>query len=221
MKAFIIKSNNELSTLLANDCIEAAYAFGLNVQPWIATNGATDGLRKMADLGLTTFLSKSIKNRLGVLGCFISHYELWIKCIELDESIIILEHDGFMLRPLPSDINDHYSDVLVLDPFKPSSDQYDTLLSNSSQAPIDYYDPPADKQTKYGDFVFGAYAYCIKPAAAEKLTSFARTTGILPTDVHIHRPLVDIKSTTVPIFRLHAFYNPSNIISASSTTNIL
>lgn len=221
MKAFIIKSNNELSTRLANDCIDAARNLELMVEPWVATNGATDGLNRMVELGLTTFLSKSIKNRLGVLGCFISHYELWLKCIELNEPMIILEHDGYMLRTIPSDINEHYTDVLLLDPFKPTSEQYDLLISDSSTLPVDYYTPIADKQTKYGEFVFGAYAYCIKPEAAEKLTLFARSVGILPTDVHIHRPLVDIQSTTVPIFRLHSYFNPNNIITASSTTNIL
>jgi glycosyl transferase family 25 len=30
----------------------------------------------------------------GEVGCFISHYILWKKCIELDEPIIIFEDDG-------------------------------------------------------------------------------------------------------------------------------
>ena len=38
------------------------------------------------------------------IGCSMSHFMLWKKCVELDEPILILEHDSVFLRPFPDDI---------------------------------------------------------------------------------------------------------------------
>lgn len=37
-------------------------------------------------------------NPMARVACFFSHYDLWKKCIELDEPIMILEHDTIFLR---------------------------------------------------------------------------------------------------------------------------
>jgi GR25 family glycosyltransferase involved in LPS biosynthesis len=36
------------------------------------------------------------------IGCSMSHFLLWKKCVELNETILILEHDAVFLRPLPN-----------------------------------------------------------------------------------------------------------------------
>lgn len=41
----------------------------------------------------------------GQIGCFASHYELWKKCVELDEPIVILEDDIYISSDFSSKLN--------------------------------------------------------------------------------------------------------------------
>ena len=34
------------------------------------------------------------------IACFLSHYRLWLKCVELDEPIFVFEHDALFTRRL-------------------------------------------------------------------------------------------------------------------------
>jgi GR25 family glycosyltransferase involved in LPS biosynthesis len=86
--------------------------------------------------------------------------------------------------------------------------------------PIDYFYAPARRSSAAGDYVSGAYGYCIKPAAAQKLIEFSANVGVLPADKHIGRKIVDLKSTTVPIVRLHKFYSEHSITKFSSTRDL-
>lgn len=47
----------------------------------------------------------------GTIGCFVSHYALWEKCIELNETIVVLEHDALMIHKW---IEPKFEDVLYL-----------------------------------------------------------------------------------------------------------
>jgi hypothetical protein len=54
---------------------------------------------------------KNKAGKPGVMGCFYSHYRLWGKCVELNETIGIFEDDVKVLRPLvPID----FEEVLVV-----------------------------------------------------------------------------------------------------------
>ena len=69
------------------------------------------------------------KGRAGVFGCFLSHYYLWKQCVEDNVPYLILEHDGYFLRPLPKDILEKFEDVLKLDGLDPYSKQYDSFFN--------------------------------------------------------------------------------------------
>jgi GR25 family glycosyltransferase involved in LPS biosynthesis len=220
MKAFIIvmhESNHSVS--LANDCIVAAKQFNIVPEIWPAVNGF-HAESKFKDYGITQFLHKKIISNPGVQGCFLSHYQLWNKCVELNETILILEHDGMMIRELPDDVETQFTDVLNLDPYGQSSVDYNTTVEQSIMLPINYFYAPSGKSSAAGDYVGGAYGYCIKPAAAKKLIEFSTNIGVLPADKHIGRNTVDLKSTTVPVVRLHKFYSEHSIAKFSSTRDL-
>jgi GTP cyclohydrolase III len=71
-----------------------------------------------------------------------------------------------------------------------------------------------------GEFIWGAYGYIIKPNAALELIQFARKIGAAPTDVHIGRNLVDIKSTTVTVVTMNQTYIDNGVKQLSSTSNL-
>ena len=52
----------------------------------------------ISDLG---FEEKYSRN-LNCISAFLSHYSLWKKCIELDEEVIIFEHDAVLVDPIPN-----------------------------------------------------------------------------------------------------------------------
>lgn len=220
MKTFIITLlSSPLSTKLSKECIEQAKTVGIETTIWPAVNGLDFGKQKMQEYQIKPFMLSNM-NLPGIVGCFLSHFELWLKCIELNEPIIILEHDGYFLRSLPDDINDKYTDILQLDPYIPTSPTYDIDVSSTIDSLIEYTDPPASGIDATGEFVIGAYGYCIKPNAAKSLVNFALTVGSLPADVHIGRNLVDIKCTTASIIRLHPYYDTKTIHTDSSTANL-
>lgn len=219
MKAFIITMSESTHSMnLASDCIIAAKQFNIDVSVWPAVNGLT-AADKFQEYKIPKLLHNSMQ-RAGNQGCFLSHFQLWQHCVELNEPILILEHDGVIIREIPQNINEQYIDVLNLDPYDQSGDTYDQMVNDSITSPVDYYYIPRRKRNLAGEYLPGAYGYLIKPHAALKLINFAQTVGALPTDKHIGRDVVDLKSTTVPLVRLHKFYSTHSIRKFSSTKNL-
>ena len=221
MKSFIITlTDNQISLNFANTAVESAKKFNTELIVWPAVNGLLDGLEKLNRYKISKILKKSLLSRPGVLGCFLSHYELWNYCLEINEVILILEHDALFIRHIPENIESCFEDILKLDPFKIQDKTYHTKVKDSLSTPIDYFYKKADGISKAGEYTLGAYCYCIKPAAAKKLIDFAINDGVLPTDLHIGRNVVDLKSTTVPIISLQETHSYLNIKHLSSTTDL-
>lgn len=159
------------------------------------------GIIERANFKLRSDLG-SYRNRLirspGVQGCFLSHFTLWQKCVELDKPIFILEHDGLIIRTPPTDLD--WVDVLALDGNRSKPMQED--------APIvvgDFVHP------MYPDTISiaGAYAYAIKPHAAQKLINETITNGINTADDMISKSIVTLEQTNPAIATLDTSYTSS------------
>ena len=106
----IILKNNELSEQVAKDCIEQAKKFGITVEVFDAINGF-DAAGHLELLNIKP-LGKFKKGRVGIVGCFLSHYYLWLDCIKDNVPYLVLEHDGYFVKPLPNNILDLFDDVI-------------------------------------------------------------------------------------------------------------
>lgn len=118
----------------------------------------------------------------GVIGCFDSHFRLWMKCIELDEPIMIVEDDIVFYRPyIPID----WEDVLsVAFSHAKKMARYQTYLDSPEGEP---------RVIHYGQSSMpGNGAYCIKPHAAKKLVE-EYANSFLPADNAINQYLVKIQ----------------------------
>jgi GR25 family glycosyltransferase involved in LPS biosynthesis len=223
MKSFVIVlQESEHSCRVGQEVIDSANKF--NVYPEIhpAVLGY-NSLQKFNEYGIKRFLTRDILDNPGHQGCFLSHFELWMKCVKLDEPIIILEHDAVFVRELPSDILNQFDGVLKLDPYDvfDTNTDYNKCVEDSLDKAVSVWHQPArNKWHGVGEFIWGAYGYIIKPHAALSLIQFARKIGAAPTDVHIGRNLVDIKSTTVPIVKMNKKYIDGDIKAMSSTSNL-
>jgi len=216
MKTFIIRlKNNQISETHAKQCVEQAAKFDIVVDYFDAIHGSEylNHLDKLKILPKYKFK----KNRIGVYGCFLSHYYLWKQCVEDNIPYTILEHDGYFINPMPDDVLEHFTDVLKLDNLDPYSKNYNEEIESASLNKINYinYNNPNPKNSfdklgvsKHGtgNYMSGAYGYIIKPHAAKKIIDWIAINGFVPADQQIGNSIVDIQVTIPTVVRLHPAY---------------
>ena len=224
-KSFIIRlDENEHSCKMAEDCILQAKKFNIDVEYFKAINGK-DAEEHYLKLGIKK-AGKFKKGRLGVLGCFFSHFYLWKQCSEENIPYLILEHDGYILREIPNNITDQFTDVLKLDRIDPYKSDYSDLINEEKNLPlkIEKYTNPSPKyKTRIGlgtNYFKGAYCYMIKPNAAKKLIDYIYSNGHVPADQQLNESIVTLETTIPSLARLHPFYEEGdNLKTASLTSN--
>jgi GR25 family glycosyltransferase involved in LPS biosynthesis len=214
----IVLKNNAVSQTVSQDCIAQAKKFGISAEVFDAINGL-DYQRHLENLGIRP-LKKFKKNRPGVYGCFLSHYYLWKQCAESNKPYMILEHDGFLIQPLPEDILDHFDDLLKLESENPYSKGYQRRLIATQNDPLCYQnvEPCGDQNNGAGWYSVGAYAYIIKPPGAKKLIDWIQQHGFLPADQQLGSDIVSIYECRPSLARLHEFYSKDGNIKSMSTT---
>lgn len=120
--------------------------------------------------------------RAGVMGCFMSHYNLWKKCINLNEPIMIFEDDADVIRPY---YNVEFEDVLTMVfSHRKKMAKYIDYLENPEG------DPEAKKYKQTS--MPGNAGYYIKPHAAKALVEEYANT-FLPADNCINQKVVKIQ----------------------------
>lgn len=160
-KTFVIAiKGHAISEAQLQDCLDSADKFNWNVEVCWGVDGRHISDQTWKNEGIFVRTDKPTMHRLGVRGCFLSHWSLWKKCIELNEPIIILEHDAVIQNYwYPIDLNDsiiklhrHYSGKF------PKIDEHSGHWSKSG------------------------HAYCLSPAHAFKLINFVKKMGAYEVD---------------------------------------
>lgn len=226
MKSFIIRlKDNQISETHAKDCAEQANLFGIDTTFFDAING-NDYFQHLKKLNIAPRY-KFKKGRVGVYGCFLSHYYLWEQCANQKEPFIILEHDGYFIRPLPDDILDKFQDVLKLDNLDPFSKSYNDMIEEQKNLSLQFekyhnYQAKFLEKNQTGNYLRGAYSYIIKPFAARKLIDWIARNGFVPADNQIGDAIVDIKVSIPTIARLHpAYHNRIGELSLTGNPELL
>lgn len=224
MKTKIIRlKGNGISEKYAQECVEQAKKFNIAVEYFDAVNGLEYPIH-INKLGIQPKY-KFKKGRAGVFGCFLSHYYLWKECVENNIPYLILEHDGYLIRPLPSNILDQFDHVLKLDEKDPYSKNYDDLVTANEDFVIKKYQNLKAKfleKNQTGNYMRGAYGYIIKPVAAKKIIDWIAINGFVPADQQIGDAIVDIRSTSPTIVRLHpAYQNKIGELSLTGNPELL
>lgn len=225
-KCFIIRlEENEHSCKMAQECYEQAVKFDIYPEFFKAING-NNAEQHYAKLNIKK-AGKFKKGRLGVSGCFFSHYYLWKQCVDENIPYMILEHDGYIIREIPDNILDMFDDVLKLDSLDPYSSNYNNQIEkeNINSISVQKYVNPAPKyKTKVGlgtNYFKGAYSYIIKPYAAKKLIQYISQFGHVPADQQINEVIIKLQTTIPTVARLHPFYAIDNNITSFSLTRNL
>lgn len=211
MKTFIIRmKNNDISEDLANDLIKTLEKFSIEYSLFDAVYG--DNIEDEWNKNNLRFFHKQNENKklLGVKGCFLSHYLLWKKCIELNKPILILEHDAQIIRKIPENILNYDYEVLNLDYASRVESDYELHLKSDKGKDIISW-PIAPKKKGWlsqanKSSIKGIHAYIVKPIGAKKLVDFAKENGTVPADVHVNSMFVDLRYTVTSYARINPKY---------------
>ena len=221
----IVLGSSEISVSMGAKCIARAKEFGVELEIFDAIHGA-DAPEIIKELGLRQYKAKMKGGRLGVLGCFLSHYFLWKECVEANEPFMIFEHDAYMLRTLPKKVLKLFPDILKLDSLDPYRDTYDAELDAQGREDTiwslhDRLDHGKHIHSK-GLYSIGGYGYIIKPHAAEHLIEKVSVNGFRPADHQIHTTdKIDIHHIAPSVVRIHADYAAHSAMKTMSLTRNL
>lgn len=224
MKAYVICLKGiETSEKLAEDCITSAHLNGLEVSKFNGIYGDRVNPYINEVLKIKQGPSKMKKRRLGVLGCLASHFTLWQKSMDENETLCIFEHDGILLRKLPEDIELKFDEFLLLDPYNKFNQSYAEQHSNLAEDIINIveYESPESRK-KYNvksQYAMGLQAYIIKPKAAKKLIKHIRLFGFVPADMQCNKDIVNLQTVTTPLASINKiFYDNKGKMQELSTT---
>jgi hypothetical protein len=98
----IVVKENELSEKMATRCIQTCNKVNMPVKRWEAFDGTKGEIIVPEHLRDRQWLKwlKVVNEALALteICCALSHFSLWAHCIELDQPIVVLEHDAIMIQ---------------------------------------------------------------------------------------------------------------------------
>lgn len=222
MKAYVIrKADDTMSEQFANECISSAKSFGISVEKF-------DGVYSNHQALLDQYNIKpgaKLKHRAeqpGIQGCFLSHYLLWEKCLELNEPIIILEHDAVFIRPLPDNILDLFTHHCILDDSLYCEGYEDTLSDETVDVKLFLKRKNSKPTWSKMQYVCGSHAHIVKPLGAQTLINNVKKHGWLPADRAVNTNYTEyVTIRPIPV-RCHPFFSTKkNRILYSHVTGTL
>ena len=221
----IVLQSSEISRTMGAKCIARAKEFGIDAQVSNGIHGA-EAPDILKSLGLRQYKPKMKGGRLGVLGCFLSHYFLWEQCYKAKEPYMIFEHDAYMLRSLPNKVLKRFPDILKLDSLDPYRDSYNEELNSQSEelriwSLNERLEHGKHKHSR-GLYSIGGYGYIVKPHAAYQLMSEVRIHGFRPADHCIHTTkYIDVHHLAPSVVRIHKDYHDHSAMKSMSLTRNL
>ena len=166
--AYIIRINgHEISEILAKRCADSVTAVNMRYEYSDAFNGVAASITPPDNMHPFMKMVKITDHFLtrGEVACALSHINLWAKCVEDDQPLVVLEHDAIMLK--------NYQEHTLF-----NSIDY---LGSTEQLNIKWGvhpTPPHGTDGPNYHFLCRAHAYSIDPAVAKNMLSYVLKYGI-------------------------------------------
>ena len=157
-----------------------------------------DGLDLKTGLRLTHYKTENHSNRV---ACMISHMRCWQKAIELNQTIVVLEHDALFTDTLcPEDLTSEWKGGIIglNDPrgaTRRSQEFHRKVSSYVGLQPVPSVD---DWDVPQG--LAGNSAYMISPKAAKKLLNKVKEIGMWPNDALMCKQLFPWLEVVYPYY---------------------
>lgn len=182
-KAYIIRvKDNATSEDLAKQCAESCEKVGQAYEYWDAYNGVANPIQPPAHHHPAMNLIKVTDHYLtrGEVACALSHISLWVKCIEEDKPLVILEHDSIFLQPYTQ--HAVYNSICYLGSNEQVNQGWQVLPT-----------PPHASEGPNYHFICRAHAYAIDPAVAKNMVAHVIKYGInAPLDILLRADIFPI-----------------------------
>lgn len=182
-KAYIIRvAGNENSEVQAKRCSDSCDAVGQPWEYWDAYNGIVNPLQPPAHHHPALNLIKITDHYLtrGEVACALSHISLWVKCVEQDKPLVILEHDSVMVQPYTQ--HSVFNSICYLGSHEQVKQGWQVLPT-----------PPHASEGQNYHFICRAHAYAIDPAVAKNMVAHVIKYGICaPLDILLRADIFPI-----------------------------
>lgn len=183
--AYIITlKNNPVSERLAQRCKHSCDQVEIPSKFWYGYDGTGSHIVSPEHLKdsshMNWFKCTDAELSKSEIACALSHISLWCHCIEIDNPIIILEHDAVMLKK----ITEHpaFNTIVYLG----CKEQYEKSF------PVNMI-PVHGTIGKNYHFIWRAHAYLIDPQIAKNMVSYVLKQGIYESlDIMIKADLFSI-----------------------------
>ena len=156
---------------------------GLKYERFDAVDGSKLTYQQLKKLGYDTDSNwidpiHSTHLTSGEVGCFLSHYNLWKKCIELNVPLCILEDDAVV----PDNLYDDLDELL---------ETYNFIYLGWKE--MEKSLPTFDSRFVIPVYPYWALAYVITPEAAKILVNSEIEQNIIPVDEYLPLRMKDLK----------------------------
>ena len=142
-------------------CVASLQKHNWKFEIFNAVDGNTITAQSWNDIGVSLSSDGKMSKRPGAQGCWMSHWQLWNRCVKTNEPIVIMEHDAVVNAEWPEDLD---IDICLIKLYK------------TAECKIN----PA-----YGLWSKGAHAYVVTPTQAQTLIDYARANGAQAVDKHL------------------------------------
>lgn len=184
--AYIITVKNlAKSEQLSLRCQDSCRRVGMPFKVWEAFNGiekkiiVPDHLKNDSIIKMLKVTDHYLTR--GEVACALSHISLWSHCAQIDQPIVILEHDAVMVRPFLG--FNAFNSIFYLggaEWVKHNWEQVRGIPPHASEGP-NYH------------FICRAHAYAIDPTMAKNLLSYVLKYGIFkPLDIIMRADIFNI-----------------------------
>jgi GR25 family glycosyltransferase involved in LPS biosynthesis len=170
MKNYVITIlSNEKSVKVAERCIESGNKFDIDIKKFKAITPKDNPHAMMMQESINPYDFNNDKySRIeNMQSCFLSHYFLWKRSVELNEEITIFEHDVVIVDNIP---NIEFKGCVNFG--RPSYGKFVTPKNGIQKLVSKQYFP-------------GAHAYRVNPEGAKKLIERSKIKSG-PADVFLH-----------------------------------
>ena len=209
MKAFVITIYGDAySTRKASECMTSGAKHGIEVLKWHAIdkeiakdtmeaeglvwtwakNNTANDICPKSGLKQFPYAAKDIRAKI---GCSMSHYMLWKHCVDLDEPILILEHDVVFIHNFPHDVE--FNGICQINDPNGATRKGGWWSQQMKQRGTTGVHEKTWVTTKnerlIPDGLAGNSAYMIKPWAAQELINKFKELGVWPNDATMCKQL--------------------------------
>lgn len=190
--SYIIRiKGHKNSEMMAQRCLDSCFKVGQKAVLWDAFDGTQGDIKVPEHSQDKTWLPwlKLLNTTLSKpeICCFLSHFSLWCRCLELDAPIAIFEHDAVMLQPFT---NHGVMNGIV---YLGSNEQYRARYWN----PI----PPHAQLGENFRYILRTHAYSIDPLVAKNLVAKTIEKGIC-TAVDVFMKIQEYSIVSFGIFAM-------------------